>query len=280
MKRRFWHFAFGVLLLALFAVIARAQEPADFFRQNCFSCHTIGGGRLTGPDLKNVTERQQRDWLVRFMNNPRGTIDSGDPYAQELFQHSRGVVMPTIHGMTPERASSLLDMIEAESQLEESQFKGLQISDRPFTEQDIALGRQFFMGENRLVNSGPACLSCHTVKGLAGLSGGRLGPDLTRVFERLGGRRNIAAWLMAPPTPTMQPLFRAHPLDSTEILPLVAFFENSSKQGGQDQSVSILNFFFLGLGGTVIVLAAFDALWKKRFRGVRAPLVERNGIAR
>lgn len=280
MKRRFWQFAGGVLLFALSAVVGRAQEAADFFRQNCFSCHTIGGGRLTGPDLKNVAERQERDWLVRFMNNPRGVIDSGDPYAQELLRQARGVVMPSIVGMTPDRASSLLDLIGAESLLEESQFKGLQISDRPFTEQDIALGRQVFVGEKRLVNSGPACLSCHTVKGLGGLSGGRLGPDLTRVFERLGGRRNIGAWLMAPPTPTMQPLFRTHPLDSTEILPLVAFFENASKQGGEDQSVSILNFFFLGLGGTVIVLAAFDALWKKRFRGVRAALVERNGIAR
>lgn len=280
MKRRFWQFAGGVLLFALSAVVGRAQEAADFFRQNCFSCHTIGGGRLTGPDLKNVAERQERDWLVRFMNNPRGVIDSGDPYAQELLRQARGVVMPSIVGMTPGRASSLLDLIEAESPLEESHFKGLQISDRPFGEQDIALGRQVFVGEKRLVNSGPACLSCHTVKGLGGLSGGRLGPDLTRVFERLGGRRNIRAWLMAPPTPTMQPLFRTHPLDSTEILPLVAFFENSSKQGGEDQSVSILNFFFLGLGGTVIVLAAFDALWKKRFRGVRAALVERNGIAR
>jgi hypothetical protein len=188
--------------------------------------------------------------------------------------------MPAIAGMTPERAGSLLDLIEAESLLEESQFKGLQISDRPFTPQDIGLGRQLFAGEKRLVNRGPACLACHTAKGMTGLSGGKLGPDLSRVFERLGGRRNMGAWLATPPTPTMQPLFRNHPLDAEEVLPLIAFFEDTARQGGDDQSVAVLNFFFLGLGGTVILLFAFDAIWKRRFRGVRAPLVERSGRAR
>lgn len=40
-----------------------AQETADYFRQNCTSCHTIGGGRLTGPDLKDVEGRKDSDWL-------------------------------------------------------------------------------------------------------------------------------------------------------------------------------------------------------------------------
>lgn len=280
MKGRFWQFAVAVFLLALSVVIGRAQEAADYFRQHCFSCHTIGGGNLTGPDLKNVTERQDREWLTRFVLNPRAAIESGDPYAQDLLQNARGVVMPTIAGMTPERAGSLLDLIEAESLLEESQFKGLQISDRPFTPQDIGLGRQLFAGEKRLINRGPACLACHTTKGMTGLSGGKLGPDLSRVFERLGGRRNLGAWFAMPPTPTMQPLFSNHPLDAEEVLPLIAFFEDTARQGGDDQSVAVLNFFFLGLGGTVIVLFAFDAIWKRRFRGVRAPLVERSGRAR
>jgi hypothetical protein len=46
---RYWSF----LLVAAFVVVsASAQEAADFFQQNCASCHTITGGRLTGPDLK------------------------------------------------------------------------------------------------------------------------------------------------------------------------------------------------------------------------------------
>lgn len=252
-----------------------AQEAEQFFREHCVSCHTIGGGRLTGPDLKNVTARKERDWLLRFMLDPRAMIDSGDPYAQQIFEDSRRVLMPAIAGMTPQRANALLDLIEAESRLEESQFKGLQISDRPFTPNDIELGRKIFLGQRKLANSAPACLACHTAQGLGGLSGGRLGPDLSRAYERLGGRKSMGAWLFAPATTTMGPLFRDHPLEPEEILPLLAYFESTAKAGGEDESVALLNFFFLGLGGTVLALVIFDALWKNRFRTVRAALVER-----
>src|SRR6266498_1794214 len=45
--------------LMYIAATGQAQEAADFFRQNCVSCHTVGGGRLTGPDLKNITQRKE-----------------------------------------------------------------------------------------------------------------------------------------------------------------------------------------------------------------------------
>ncbi len=266
----------GAAAVLMVATSLRAQEAADFFRQNCVSCHTIGGGRLTGPDLKDVTERKDREWLVNFILNPRAVIDRGDPYAQQLFEEARGVVMPVIAGMTPERAAALLDLIEQESKLPESQFKGLQITDRPFTPEEIAIGRQLFVGDRRLAAGAPPCLSCHTMKGLGGLSGGRLGPDLTRVFERLQGRQSLGAWLMAPATATMQPLLRQHPLQQDELLPLIAYFEDSAQQGGQDDSVALLNFFFLALGGTVFALVCFDAIWRKRYRAVRARLVGGN----
>jgi len=269
--------------LALFTVLAlapstiTAQETAAYFRQHCVSCHTIGGGRLTGPDLKNVTERQDREWLVRFILNPRGVIDGGDPYAQQLYDDARRVMMPTLAGITEDRAIALLDLIEVESALEESQFKGLDISDRPFTDRDVAMGRELLMGNRKLAGGGAACMACHTVRGLGGLSGGRFGPDLTRAYERLGGRTNMGAWLFAPATPTMGPLFQGHPLEQDEILALLAFFENAAKKGGEDDTVALLNFFFLALGGMILLLAVFDAIWKGRFRGVRAALVERRG---
>ena len=257
-----------------------AQETSDFFRQRCVSCHTIGGGRLTGPDLKNVGERQEREWLVRFLLNPGAVIQSGDSYAQQLYEDARRVMMPRVSGMTEDRANALLDLIEAESALEESQLKGLRISDRPFTAADVALGKEFFTGNRALANGGSMCLGCHTVRGLSSLSGGRLGPDLSRAYERLGGRTNMGAWLYAPATATMGPLFRGHPLEAEEILSLLAYFEDAAKRGGEDDTVALLNFFFLGLGGTILALAIFDGLWKKRFRGVRAALVERRRVTR
>ena len=251
------------------------QDAAAFFKQNCVSCHTIGGGRLTGPDLKDVAARRDRAWLVQFLQSPKAMIDSGDAYAAKLQQDARGVVMPNIAGMTPQQAQALLELIGAESKLPRSQFAGLQISDRPLTTQDVEKGRHIFRGEQALSNGGPACISCHTVKGLTLLGGGRLGPDLTRVYERLQGRKGLAAWLSSPASPTMAPVFKEHAIQPDEILSLIALFEDSAKKGGQDDTTSLLNFFLLGVGGMVVGLISLDALWKKRFRGVRRSLVHK-----
>lgn len=253
-----------------------AQDAAAFFKQNCTSCHTIGGGRLTGPDLKDVATRKDRAWFVQFLQSPKTMIDSGDPYAVKLQQEARGVVMPNIAGMNQQQAQALLDMITAESKLPRSQFAGMQISDRPLTAQDVAKGKLVFLGEQPLSGGGPACISCHTVKGLTLLGGGRLGPDLTRVYERLQGRKGLAAWLSSPASPTMSPVFKDHAIQPDEILSLVALFEDSAKRGGQDDTTSLLNFFLLGVGGMVLGLISLDALWKTRFRGVRRSMVHKN----
>lgn len=264
-------------LLWLAACIAAApltaQEAADFFRENCTSCHTIGGGRLTGPDLKGVLARKDREWLARFVQNPQALMDSGDPYALKLRQEARDVVMPTINGMNASRAEALLALIEAESKLKKSQFMGLQITDRPFTPSEIDRGRLMFSGVNRLANGGPPCISCHTARDVGGLSGGRLGPDLTRVFERLQGRKNLAAWLTAPATPTMVSVFKRRALRPEEILPLIAFLEDEARKGGEDASPAPLTFFLIGLGGAALALVLFEQAWKERFRSVRKALV-------
>ena len=252
---------------------AQGQEAVTYFRQNCVNCHTIGGGRLTGPDLKDVTQRKDRAWLAQYLQNPKAMIDSGDPYALKLQQEARGVVMPTVAGMTKARAESLLDLIEAESRLPKSQFAGAMISDRPFTPQDVAEGKAIFLGVRPLKSGGPACMSCHTLKGLGGLGGGQLGPDLSLVYERLQGRKGVGAWLLNPASPTMQPIFKSRPLQPDEIFSLLALFEDSAKQGGVDDSASALNFFLMGLGGAVFGLVSLDTIWKRRFRAVRRPIV-------
>ena len=260
-------------LMWAFPPASRGQETAAFFKQNCYSCHTIGGGRLVGPDLKEVTHRKERDWLMRFMLNPQAMMDRGDPYAKQILEEARGVVMPQVAGLTRDRANLLLDLIEAESALDKSQFEGVKFNDRPFTPVDVELGRRLFTGTVKLKNGGPPCISCHTVRGLSLLGGGRLGVDLTKVSERIGGRKPLSAWLVSPATTTMQPVFKNQALDADEILPLVAYFEDAATQVGDDDSVAPLTFFLIGMGGMVLMLGLFDVLWKNRFRAVRRPLI-------
>lgn len=263
------------LIIVAGSMAAQAQEATDFFRENCTSCHTIGGGRLTGPDLKNVTQRKDRAWLVQFLQSPQAMIDRGDGYALKLKQESRDVVMPTINGMSTARAELLLSMIEAESKLPKSQFVGLQISDRPFTAQDVELGKALFMGHRKLANGGPPCVTCHTFNGADGFGGGRLGPDLSKAYERLQGRKAMGAWLYAPATPTMNPTFKKAALKADEeILPLLALFESTARAGGEDDRTGIAGFFASGFVLAVVCLALFAAIWQARFRAVRDPLVK------
>jgi len=273
---RYFRFPLFLLLISFTYSQSLAQTPAEFFKKNCASCHTIGGGRLTGPDLKDVSKRQSRDWLVKWILDPDGVLKSGDPYAVKMQKESRGAVMTRAPGITSEMANALLDLIAAESKLEKSQFAGLQISNRPLLPEDIDEGRALFMGGKALKNGAPACISCHTVNSMESLfGGGRLGPNLTRAYARLQGRKGLSSWLSAPPGLTMTPIFSKYPLDAEEILPLVAFLKNETELDKPEQSTAMINFLLFGLGGAVILLVLFDLIWNKRFRGVRKAMIEK-----
>jgi cytochrome c2 len=269
-----WEILLAFVAAFMLPCAAWGQETADYFKKTCANCHTIGGGRLTGPDLKNVTQRKEREWLTRFMLNPKAVIDGGDTYAKQLFDDHRGVLMPVMPDLTVERCESILKLIDAESKLERSQFVGAATSlpDRPFTEDEIDQGHELFVGLTRLTNGGPPCLACHSVQGVYATGGGMLGPDLTQVFNKLQGRKGMAAWLTSPATPTMQPIYKNHPLTNDEILHLIAYLEKA-KEGREEVSTSRFNFFLIGLAGTAGGFVLFDYIWRRRFRTVRRTLV-------
>jgi len=264
-----------LLPLTILAGTAAAQTPAVDFKQTCSSCHTIGGGRLTGPDLKGVLERRDRDWLTGFILDPAGVIASGDPYAAKILAAAGGVRMPPIAGMSRDRAAALLDLIEAESAKEKSQFAGTAVPERPLTEEDVRIGREIFVGTRPLAASGPACISCHAMGDVGWLGGGTLGPDLTRIFEKYGDRKRLGAWLTAPATQTMLPTFKDHPLEGEEILGLVAYFRTAARELEEDRAPRALVFILLGLAGSAGALVLFQRAWKQRFTGVRRRLIER-----
>jgi cytochrome c2 len=268
-----------VLLFALIGVLmqptgGRGQEIEQYFKTNCANCHSLGGVRKVGPDLKDVTKRRDRDWLVRFMQNPLAAKESGDADAVKLFADYPGSVMPTLPDLSAERCESILRLIEAESKLEHSQFAGAEskIPNRPFTAQEIDKGHEFFVGHARFAKGGTPCLACHSVQGVSATGGGMLGPDLTHAFAKLGGRTGLNGWLSSPPTATMKPIYRNHPLSDDEIVALIAYLEKAT-EGREEPTTARFNFFLIGLGGTAGALVTFDYLWRRRFRTVRRTLV-------
>lgn len=262
--------ATAALACAAAPLAASAQEAAELFRQSCAACHTIGGGRLTGPDLKGVTGRKDRAWLEAFIQDPKARIDAGDPYALELQRQARGVIMPTLPGLTPEVAKRLIDFVEQTSASGGAAPAG--ITDRPFTPEDVAAGLALFDGSRRLAKGAPPCFSCHTLSSAGALGGGALGPDLSRVYERLGDRRAVGAWLSAPGTPTMQAVFRDRPLQPEEIVSVLAAVEDAARRGPAAAAPSP-TFVLLGLAGMAAGLAVLGKAWGWRLRAVRRPLV-------
>ncbi len=83
------------------------------FQRSCTSCHTIGGGKLVGPDLKGVTTKRPHAWLVSFITGPDKVIASGDPTATQLVKQY-GVPMPNL-GITTQQANQLLAYIQYQS---------------------------------------------------------------------------------------------------------------------------------------------------------------------
>jgi cytochrome c2 len=260
------------ILILCFALLAPAQDPAAFFKKNCAACHSIGRGKLAGPDLKDVSGRRDREWLVRFLLDPKGVVQSGDAYAAGMVKEFRGMVMPVSKAMNPALAGELLDWIAAQSKAVKPAGPPPLLPGRPFTPDEIERGRRLFDGELALAKGGPACFSCHTAAGVGGLGGGRLGPDLTGVCERMGGRNNLAAWLGALSTPVMQPAYQRHPLQPADVTPLVAYLETRTGSAAP-RMAAMLTFLLAGVAGALAALFVFDTAWKSRFRAVRKPMV-------
>ena len=66
---------------------AFAQESGkEIFQQRCAACHSIGGGRLVGPDLAGVSDKRPEDWLIKFIKSAQAVVKSGDKTAMALFE--------------------------------------------------------------------------------------------------------------------------------------------------------------------------------------------------
>ncbi len=61
---------------SVYAATPGGQGQA-IFEQKCQGCHSIGGGQIVGPDLKGVTSRRDRDWLISFITSPDQLIAQG-----------------------------------------------------------------------------------------------------------------------------------------------------------------------------------------------------------
>lgn len=85
--------------------LARAGEEL-FAAKGCVACHTIGKGRLTGPDLAGITRRRTFAWTYHQITQP-DSMALHDPTAKQLMAEYM-TQMPNL-ALRPEEALALYE---------------------------------------------------------------------------------------------------------------------------------------------------------------------------
>jgi len=160
---------------------AAAIAAADtLFKTKCTGCHTFGKGIRVGPDLKHVTDRHTRAWLIAWIKSSTKLIQAGDPIALALFSAFKQQRMPD-HDLSDAQITGLLDFLAADGPDADEQHRLRAASSASAA--DVEWGRRLFYGESRLKSGDLACVSCHTVSRETSFGGG-LANDLTGAYSR------------------------------------------------------------------------------------------------
>lgn len=96
---------------AAFAVdAAKAKVGAKVFAAKaCTGCHTVGKGRLAGPDLAGVLERRSETWVRTWLKDPTPMFET-DETAKALLKEYNNVKMPNMK-LTEEQIDQVLHYI-------------------------------------------------------------------------------------------------------------------------------------------------------------------------
>lgn len=235
-----------------------AGQGQQIFTEKCAGCHSIGGGKLVGPDLKDVTTRRDSQWVKSFIADPAKMIAS-DATAMQLSK-DYATTMPAL-GLSAAEIDAVLVYLNNPGAVPAAPAVAAGAGNPD-------IGKRLFTGEQALANGGTACIACHSVSG-AGVGGG-LGPDLTNVVQRLG-QPGLSASIKTIAFPTMIGPFQNKPLTAAEQADLVAFFQQANQFQPPQQnaiagaiSMNALLVFTISLVGALVLFGLLMVLWSRQ----------------
>lgn len=261
--------------MALYSLTISAQDGEAVFKQICSACHTIGKGKLVGPDLKGVNTKRNEAWIINFVKDAQGFSEK-DADAKAIIAEF-GYPMPG-QNVTDADIKAVIQYIAENSPVESTQTTETTepIVETPAdttldpanaSKEDILAGMMLFSGEHRLENRGPSCITCHNVQHSNLIAGGLLAKDLTKVYERMGAA-GINGILSAPPFPAMASSYKDNQLTEKEIFQLSAFFNDAAINTiYQPQRAYNDNILLIGGGGaflTIILIISLVFIERKR----------------
>lgn len=254
--------------VAVCSLAVNAQDGEALFKQNCSACHSIGKGKLVGPDLKGLNTKRSEEWITNFVKNAQAfgekDVDAkaiiaeyGYPMPnQNISDTDIKAIISHIAVNSPAEAAPA--QVAVESTVEAPTDPTLDPANA--SNEDVMAGLYLFSGEKRFENGGASCISCHNVDYDNLIAGGLLAKDLTMVYERMGSA-GINGILSAPPFPAMNSSYKDNPLTEQEIFQLSAFFNKAGSTNlYQHQRVYNNNLILYGGGGAFVVIAAIILL--------------------
>lgn len=258
------------LLTGLLIQQVTAQDGAALYK-TCAACHTIGGGKTVGPDLKGITKRRTNDWLVQFIQSSGKLIKSGDPDAVAVFKQFNNIPMPD-NALTVDQVNKILAHIDGgaggaaidpKQAALQHKVDSMLKANSPL---DILAGKELFNGERRFENGGASCTSCHNATYNNSGKGGILAKDLTKAYSRLGGFGGIKGIIASAPFPSMLATYKNHPVTEIENAQIQLFLKNTDEQNPVQPLVEKTWFLHAAMVVSLVILLAITGLWFRRKR--------------
>lgn len=227
--------------------VAAQNSGEDLFKANCATCHTVGGGRLVGPDLKGITEKKDVNWIRQFIHSSQKMVKSGDTAAVAIFSEFK-IPMPDFP-LPDEQVNAIIDYIKGSGQPQATaqappatkdttagakKDTGAVAAVKPpaappdttkYSPESAAHGRALFYGTVRFASGAAPCVSCHNIRDESVLGGGKLALDLTAAYSKLGPA-GIQAIIMNPPFPVMKAALLKNPVDPSEVRDIISMLRS------------------------------------------------------
>lgn len=135
-------------------------------KYDCIGCHTIlGNGSYFAPDMTKATVRKPKEYLKKFIMNPRAIKPDA--------------AMPVL-GLSEGEANNLIAFLDWISKVDTNDWPPEPILAAARVGKDASAGQVLFYRHD--------CSACHQIGGIGGVSG----PDLTNV----GSKQPDAEWHM------------------------------------------------------------------------------------
>lgn len=262
-------FSVALAAVSLYTTNVVAQDGEGTFKKTCAVCHSIGGGKLVGPDLKDVHTKRKEEWLLKFIKGSQSFIQSGDADAKAIFDEFK-MVMPD-QNLSDAEIKSVIAYIGAQSggavATTTTEVAPVATEEKKAANPDlIKKGKALYEGSIAFTNGGASCISCHNVNYPDLLTGGTLAKDLTSSFSRLGGGAGVSGILTSPPFPAMTSAFKNNPLTAEEVEAVVAFLEDADAKAAKAVATkSTMDPLIVGgIVGFGAVMTIIIFMWRNR----------------